>query len=77
MVIAPGETLWSDPLAYNLPVTATVAISMQFGEISATTITGHVGSRTTSFLAEGNAVAAVSLPDAAKTERWYVTRPSK
>ena len=51
VVIGPGETVWSDPLAYDLPVTATVAISVQFGAISATTITGHVGSRTTSFLA--------------------------
>ena len=72
VVIGPGETVWSDPLAYDLPVTATVAISVQFGAISATTITGHVGSRTTSFLAVGNAVTAVSLPNAAKTERWYV-----
>lgn len=72
VVIGPGETVWSDPLAYDLPVTATVAISVQFGAISATTITGHPGSRTTSFLAVGNAVKAVSLPNATKTARWYV-----
>ena len=72
VVIAPGETLWSDPLDYDLPVTALVAISVHFGEVSATTLTGHTGSRTTSFLADGDAVTAVSLPGAAKTERWYV-----
>ena len=71
-VIPAGGTIWSDPLDFDLPATSTVAISLHFGEISATTITGHPGSRTTSFIAAGNEIAAASLPDAAKTEHWYV-----
>lgn len=72
VVIPAGQTIWSDPLAYDLPVTATVAISLHFGGISASTITGHPGSRTTSFIEEGNAVSAADLTGAAKADHWYV-----
>lgn len=72
VVIPAGETIWSDSLAYDLPVTSIVAISIHFGEISASTITGHPGSRTTSFIKGGNVVSATHLPDAAKTDHWYV-----
>lgn len=72
VVIPAGKTIWSDPLAYDLPVTATVAISLHFGEISADTITGHPGSRTTSLIENGNAVSSARLPTAAKTDHWYI-----
>lgn len=72
VVIPPGQTIWSDSLAFDLPVTATVAISLHFGGISASTITGHPGSRTTSFIKDGNAVSTADLAGAAKTNRWYV-----
>jgi len=72
VVIPAGETIWSDSLAYDLPVTATVAVSLHFGEISASTITGHPGSRTTSFIEDGNVVSMANLPGATKTDRWYV-----
>ncbi len=72
VVIPPGETIWSDSVSYDLPPTSTVAISLHFGEVSASTITGHPGSRTTSFIAEGNAVSTPNLPAAAKTDHWYV-----
>jgi lysophospholipase L1-like esterase len=72
VVIPAGETIWSDSLAYDLPAITTVAISLHFGEMSPTTITGHPGSRTTSFIEDGNVVSAVSLPGAAKTDHWYV-----
>jgi lysophospholipase L1-like esterase len=42
------------------------------GDISAATITGHPGSRTTSFIAASNAVSAASLPDAQKMVHWYL-----
>jgi lysophospholipase L1-like esterase len=72
VVIPPGETIWSDSLDFDLPVTATIGISLHFGEISASTLTGHPGSRTTSFIEAGNAVSAASLPGAAKTDHWYL-----
>lgn len=72
VVIPPGGVVFSDPAAFNLPAIADVAVSIHFGDISDTTVTGHPGSRTTSFLMPGNAVSAASLPAAAKTARWYI-----
>jgi len=70
--IAPGAEVLSDPLVYNLPPLTHVAVSICFGTISATTLTGHPGSRTTSFIQAGDALSAVSLPGAAKTAHWYL-----
>jgi lysophospholipase L1-like esterase len=48
-----------------------VAVSACFGDIPAETVTGHPGSRTTSFIVSGDALSAVNLPDAKKTPHWY------
>jgi lysophospholipase L1-like esterase len=72
-VIPPGEVVLSDPIQFDLPGVTNVAISTYFGNISATTINGHPGSRTTSFIFSGsNVVSAVSLPTASKTKHWYL-----
>src|SRR6185503_8788370 len=62
VTIPRGETVFSDPVDFDLPALAEVAMSTYFGDISATTITGHPGSRTTSFIITNNAVSAASLP---------------
>jgi lysophospholipase L1-like esterase len=72
VVIPPGEAVYSDPVQYNLPALTNLAVSTCFGGISASTINGHPGSRTTSFIQSGNEVAATSLPAAAKTQHWYI-----
>jgi lysophospholipase L1-like esterase len=72
VVIPRGESALSDPVEFDLPALADVAVSIWFGDISATTITGHPGSRTTSFIIAGNYVSAASLPDAKKTAHWYL-----
>ena len=72
VVIPPGEAVLSDPLNFDLPAITNVAISISFGNISATTINGHPGSRTTSFITPSNAVSAASLPTASKTRHWYI-----
>jgi lysophospholipase L1-like esterase len=63
--------VYSDEMAFDLPALTNVAISIFYGEISATTINGHPGSRTTSFIIASNAVAAASLSAAAKTAHWF------
>jgi lysophospholipase L1-like esterase len=72
LVIQPGEAVLSDPLNFDLPPITNVAISIHFGNISATTINGHPGSRTTSFIVPGNAGSAATLPAATKTAHWYI-----
>jgi lysophospholipase L1-like esterase len=71
-VIPAGQAVYSDPLAFDLPALTNVAISTYFGGISATTINGHPGSRTTSFILASNAVSAATLPTASKTPHWYI-----
>ncbi len=72
VVIPRGAAVFSDPLAFDLLPLTNVAISIYFGDVSATTINGHPGSRTTSFIQSGNAISAASLPSASKTKHWYI-----
>jgi lysophospholipase L1-like esterase len=71
-VIPAGATVWSDPFDYNLQPLTNLAISIYFGDISATTINGHPGSRTTSFVVASNAVSAANMDGASKTAHWYI-----
>jgi len=71
-VIPPGEVVLSDPFEFNLPAITNVAISIYFGNISATTISGHPGSRTTSFIKSGNVVTAANMSGASTTAHWYI-----
>jgi lysophospholipase L1-like esterase len=70
--IPPGETILSDPCDYELPALTNLSVSIYFGNMSATRINGHPGSRTTSFILATNAVQAVDLAGAAKTAHWYI-----
>jgi len=72
VVIPRGEAVLSDPCEFNLPASTNLAISIFFGNITATTLNGHPGSRTTSFIQSSNAVTAASMPRASKTEHWYI-----
>ena len=71
-VIPPGEVAMSDPFEFGLPSLTNVAVSIYFGNISATTINGHPGSRTTSFIVASNVVSVASLPSMSKTAHWYI-----
>jgi lysophospholipase L1-like esterase len=72
VIIPRGEVVLSDPLEFDLPAITNVAVSIYFGNISATTINGHPGSRTTSFIQSGDVLSASSLPSAHKTRHWYI-----
>ena len=72
VVIPRGESVFSDPIEFNLPALTNVAISIYFGNISATTINGHPGSRTTSFIQSSNVISVASMPTASKTKHWYI-----
>ncbi|MGA2176892.1 MAG: SGNH/GDSL hydrolase family protein [Verrucomicrobiota bacterium] len=72
ITLPPGAMVLSDPLDFDLPSLTNVAVSIFFGDISGTTINGHPGSRTTSFILPGNVVAAASMAGAATTAHWYI-----
>ena len=65
-----GTTVNSDPLAFKLAPGMNVAITINFGETSVT-LTGHPGSRTTSYLLSGNTHADADFTGAVETDHWY------
>ena len=71
MTIPAGESVLSDTFDFNLAPLSDLAVTIDFGGTSAT-VTGHPGSRTKSYLQAGDWVSASDLPQAAKTEHWYI-----
>jgi lysophospholipase L1-like esterase len=71
VTIPPGEMILSDPLDFELRPLSDVAVTIHFHE-TASRVTGHPGSRATSYLQTGDSVSAGDLPAAAKTQHWYI-----
>lgn len=71
VVLAAGRDTTSDVVAFDLAPLSNVALTARFGDVPAV-VTGHPGSRTTSFIQPGDAVAVPSLPSAVPTVHWYV-----
>jgi lysophospholipase L1-like esterase len=76
VTIPPGEVVLSDPFDFNLPPLTNLAISIYYGYVSpnivnAGFITGHPGSRTTSYIIGSNVVSAASMTGASATKHWY------
>ena len=70
VTIAQNQAVSSDPFDFALPALTKVAITIAFGSTPAG-ITGHPGSRTTSYLVAGNMVGAATFSGAATAEHWY------
>jgi lysophospholipase L1-like esterase len=70
LTLAAGKAAFSDPLDFNLTALSDLAITIHVTAQSGD-VTGHPGSRTTSFLQTGDAVTAASLASAVKVEHWY------
>jgi lysophospholipase L1-like esterase len=68
--IPAGQTVWSDTLSYSLTALSNYAISICFGD-APPDVTGHPGSRTTSYLQSGNAVTNASI-SGSTTDHWYI-----
>ena len=71
VTLQPGAAVLSDPFPFKLKPLSEVAITIHFGETSPD-VTGHPGSRTTSYIQAGDAVSSIELPDAARTDHWYI-----
>ncbi|HLP17473.1 MAG TPA: subclass B1 metallo-beta-lactamase [Bacteroidota bacterium] len=68
--IAPGAALASDPVSFPLKARTDVAITIYYGA-TPERITGHPGSRTTSYLMTGDAVSKRDFTGAVTTDHWY------
>ena len=71
VTMAPDSTATSDPFEFNLEPRALISITIHFGATSPD-VTGHPGSRTTSFLVAGNQVDAPEFNRPGVTDHWYV-----
>ena len=71
-VIPPGAVVYSDPLVFDLPALTPLGVSIHFGAASSTVVSGHAGSRTTSFVQTGDATTAAGMAGAARVDRWYI-----
>jgi lysophospholipase L1-like esterase len=71
VTIPTGKSVVSDPFDFDLAPLSDLAVTIDFGAASAA-VTGHPGSRTTSYLQAGDWVTAPDLPNAAKTGHWYI-----
>lgn len=69
VTIQPGGLVTSDPVKFRMGDRENVAITMHLGQASSTSVTGHPGSRTDSYLIEGQ---GSDFSNAVKTAHWYI-----
>ena len=71
LTMSAGGTVTSDPFSYELEPRTDLAITLYFGDTSPD-VTGHPGSRTTSYLLTGDHLAEATWVDPTQTDHWYV-----
>jgi lysophospholipase L1-like esterase len=71
VTIDPGTAITSDPFQFTLEPQTNIAITIHFGD-TPPDVTGHPGSRTTSYLLPGNEVSSADLSGAVQTDHWYI-----
>lgn len=71
VTILPGTSMIADDVAFDVTPFVNLAVTVHVTAVPEN-LTGHPGSRTTSFIVPGNAVSAPDLADAVRTEHWYL-----
>ena len=71
ITLAPGTAVTSDPIEFAIAPSSDLAITLDV-ERAPAALTGHPGSRTTSFIATGDHVRDAQMAGAATTEHWYL-----
>lgn len=70
VTIPEGALIVSDPVDFDLAPLSDVALTVHL-KGAPVEVTGHPGSRTTSFLQAGDAVSAADLASATRIDHWY------
>ncbi len=65
-----GVAITSDPIAFDLEPRMDLAITICYGQTSPD-VTGHPGSRTTSYLLTGDKTSVMDFTGAVQADRWY------
>lgn len=72
VMMEPGKAVTSDAVSFQLKPRMKLAITIAFGDTSPD-VTGHPGSRTTSYILKGEQLSPeADFSQAAKTDHWYV-----
>jgi lysophospholipase L1-like esterase len=71
VTVLPGLMMFSDEIPFDVSVTENLAVTILVERIP-TNVTGHPGSRTTSFMQEGSVVSEPELPQAQRVDHWYL-----
>jgi lysophospholipase L1-like esterase len=67
-----GATVTSDPVAFNLTANMHLAITIYYGQAaSSADMTGHVGSRTNSYILAGDHTSSASFSGSTIVAHWY------
>jgi lysophospholipase L1-like esterase len=70
IIISPEQEVFSDAFDFELQPGQLLAITIHYGATSVKT-SGHPGSRTTSYILEGDNIQNASFDNAIKTDHWY------
>jgi lysophospholipase L1-like esterase len=70
VTIAAGQEAVSDALDFPLAPMEDVALTIAFGQVPAE-LTGHPGSRMTSYIQPGDVVSTPSMASGVQAEHWY------
>jgi lysophospholipase L1-like esterase len=71
VTIPQGQEVWSDPVAFTVAPLGNISITIAFGSVPGG-LTGHAGSRTTSYIqANSSNVSVANMTSAQKTDHWY------
>ncbi|HSC52945.1 MAG TPA: SGNH/GDSL hydrolase family protein [Phnomibacter sp.] len=68
--IASGTDIYSDEVDFDLQSNSLLAITTFYGKVTKS-VTGHPGSRTTSFLVNGDQTKVSAFKNSVKTDHWY------
>ncbi len=71
VTIEPGTAITSDPLRFSFKPLSNITVTIYFGDTSPE-VTGHPGSRTTSYMLTGNMVSAAEFKNSTGTDHWYI-----
>ncbi len=71
VTIAPGSAVYSDAVAFSVEALSELTVTIAFGQVPEG-ITGHPGSRTTSYILPGEQVNAPSVAQATTVDHWYI-----
>jgi lysophospholipase L1-like esterase len=71
VTVQPGASVMSDPVDIAVQPFENLAVTLAFDGVPPSVVTGHPGSRTTSYLGAGTDVAALDLGALAPVDHWY------